>query len=133
METWTVSDYMGRMERACLDIQERRTPVERTITLWWGLDGLRLAEDGSMEWASRRQERPGPVQYAPPALIQPPVFPSYEDFICRNEMGLCVFQSSVNQPLLFCGGQSSMENVNQMRELNQVVSYGGQGGPGYIR
>lgn len=55
-----VSEYYDRMEKAFLDIREHQEPVDQTIILWWGLDGLRLNEDGTLEWVSRR--KPKPVQ-----------------------------------------------------------------------
>lgn len=33
-------------------------PVDQTIVLWWGLDGLRMNEDGTLEWVSRRKSKP---------------------------------------------------------------------------
>lgn len=52
--------YYARTERAALDILEQQEPVDKTIILWWGLDGLRLNEDGTLEWVSKR--KPKPVQ-----------------------------------------------------------------------
>lgn len=57
-EPFIVSEYYDRMEKADLDILEHREAVEQTIILWWGLDGLRLNEDGELEWVSRRKPRP---------------------------------------------------------------------------
>lgn len=59
-EPFVVSEYYNRMEKATLDILEHQGPVDQTIILWWGLDGLRLNEDGELEWVSRR--KPKPVQ-----------------------------------------------------------------------
>lgn len=60
VEPFVVSEYYDRMEKAALDILEQREPMGQTIILWWGLDGLRLNEDGTLEWVSRR--KPKPVQ-----------------------------------------------------------------------
>lgn len=57
-EPFIVSEYYDRMEKAALDILEHREAVEQTIILWWGLDGLRLNEDGELEWVSRRKPKP---------------------------------------------------------------------------
>lgn len=57
-EPFIVSEYYDRMEKAALDILEQQEPVDQTIILWWGLDGLRLNEDGTLEWVSRRKPRP---------------------------------------------------------------------------
>lgn len=50
-----VSEYYDRMGKSALDILESQEPVDQTIILWWGLDGLRLNEDGSLEWISRKK------------------------------------------------------------------------------
>lgn len=52
------SEYLSRIEQASLDIMEDRDPVDTVIILWWGLDGLRLNEDGTMEWISRKKPEP---------------------------------------------------------------------------
>ena len=50
-----VSEYFSRVEQYNLEIQEERRAVDKIIILWWGLDGLRLNENGSLEWISRSQ------------------------------------------------------------------------------
>lgn len=57
-EPFVVSEYYDRIEKAALDIMENQEPVDQTIVLWWGLDGLRLNEDGTLEWVSRRKQKP---------------------------------------------------------------------------
>lgn len=57
-EPFIVSEYYNRMEKAALDILEHQEPVDQTIILWWGLDGLRLTEGGTLEWVSRRKLKP---------------------------------------------------------------------------
>lgn len=57
-EPFVVSEYLSRMEKAYFDILEDQEPVDQTIVLWWGLDGLRLNEDGTMEWISRKKPKP---------------------------------------------------------------------------
>lgn len=59
LEPFVISEYYARTEQAALDILETQEPVDQTIILWWGLDGLRLNEDGTMEWVSRRKPKPG--------------------------------------------------------------------------
>lgn len=54
----SVYDYLDRMEKAALEIEESKEPIDAVIVLWWGLDGLRLNEDGTMEWISRRESDP---------------------------------------------------------------------------
>lgn len=50
-------EYLDRIEKASLEIQETKQPVSHVITLWWGLDGLQLNEDGSTEWISRKKNK----------------------------------------------------------------------------
>lgn len=57
-EPFIVSEYYDRMEKAALDILEYQEPVDQIIILWWGLDGLRLNEDGTLEWVNRRKPKP---------------------------------------------------------------------------
>lgn len=55
-EPLSISDYLSRRERTILDLMEQREKEGPcTITLWLGLDGLQLNEDGSTEWVSRRK------------------------------------------------------------------------------
>lgn len=58
LEPFVVSEYYDQMEKAALDILEHQEPVNQTIILWWGLDGLRLNEDGELEWISRKTPKP---------------------------------------------------------------------------
>lgn len=57
-EPFVISEYYARTEQAALDILEQQEPMDQTIILWCGLDGLRLNEDGTMEWVSRRKPKP---------------------------------------------------------------------------
>ena len=57
-EPFIVSEYYDRMEKAALDILEYQEPVDQTIILWCGLDGMRLNEDGTLEWVNRRKPKP---------------------------------------------------------------------------
>lgn len=43
------------MEQTALELLEKQEPVEQIIVLWWGLDGLRLNEDGTLEWIRRKK------------------------------------------------------------------------------
>lgn len=54
LEPFVISEYYARTEQAALDILETQEPVDQTIILWWGLDGLRLNEDGELKWISRK-------------------------------------------------------------------------------
>lgn len=68
---FSVSEYISRIEQTALDILESMKPIDKTITLWWGLDGLRLNEDGTTEWVSRKKKTVEPVSYQPCQSIQP--------------------------------------------------------------
>lgn len=58
---FNVFEYMERIEKAFLETLETRQPISRSITLWWGLDGLRLNEDGTMTWVSRKKPKTLPA------------------------------------------------------------------------
>lgn len=64
---FSVCEYYDRIEKEQLKMLEEYKPVDQTIILWWGFDGLRLNEDGSIEWISRR--KPEPV--SPGVFYQP--------------------------------------------------------------
>lgn len=51
---FSATEYLDRIERESLKLAERRE--QYAIVLWWGYDGLRLNEDGTAEWISRRKE-----------------------------------------------------------------------------
>lgn len=55
---FSVTEYLDRMERESLKLAYQSE--EYLIVLWWGFDGLRLNEDGTAEWISRRNE-PKPI------------------------------------------------------------------------
>lgn len=50
--------YLDRLENVYLSIQETAQPVDWTITLWLGLDGLRIDPDGTAEWIRRSSQAP---------------------------------------------------------------------------
>lgn len=72
-KTYSISEYFDRTEQTALDILEHQEPIDKTIILWWGLDGLRLNEDGTTEWVRRKKENPFSenVVYQPLQNIQP--------------------------------------------------------------
>lgn len=53
-----VSECYERMEKAALNILDELEPVDQTIILWWGLDGILLNENGELEWISRKKQSP---------------------------------------------------------------------------
>lgn len=72
IEPFSVTKYFDRTEQAALEILEKQKPIDQTIILWCGLDGLRLNEDGTLEWISRKNPNPVPqnVFYQPCQSIQ---------------------------------------------------------------
>ena len=71
---YSISEYFQHIEDASIEIQQQKEPVDRTTVLWWGVDGLRMNEDGGLEWISRRKKEPEPVQITPCVV---PVYPSW--------------------------------------------------------
>lgn len=57
VEPFVLSEYFERIEKAFIDILQTQTPIDCTIVLWFGLDGLRMNEDGTFEWISRVQPK----------------------------------------------------------------------------
>lgn len=56
---FSVSEYLERIEKVYADILDSSKPEDKPITLWLGLDGLRLKADGTMEWISQKTHSPG--------------------------------------------------------------------------
>lgn len=56
IEPFSVTEYFDRMEQAALEILEKQKQIDQTIILWLGRDGLRLNEDGTTEWISRKKQ-----------------------------------------------------------------------------
>lgn len=52
---FVVSEYLEQAEKVSLDILKIRKPTDKTIVLWWGLDGIRLNEDGTAKEVSRKK------------------------------------------------------------------------------
>lgn len=85
-EPFSVSKYYERMEKASVEIMnEREKEPVYIITLWAGLDGLRMNDDGTTEWIRREEDKPKPVSvsYSPCQSIAQSVTPlSYAG--CQN-------------------------------------------------
>lgn len=48
------SEYLGRIEQEHVKIlQDKAEKEEYVITLWLGLEGLRIGKDGTLEWVNR--------------------------------------------------------------------------------
>lgn len=55
MDEFSVMKYFDRMDQALEDILQKQRPVDKTVILWWGLDGLTLDENGDLKWISRKR------------------------------------------------------------------------------
>lgn len=83
--TKTPAQILEEHENFILELQEEKEKQEKyEIVLWWGLDGLKLKDDGTTEWISRR--KPEPEYTAQPAratrrfiTIPPNVFEQVEN------------------------------------------------------
>lgn len=66
LEPFLISEYYARTEQAAIDILETQEPVDQTIILWCGLDGLRQKPDGSFEKVRRWKPEPtiNPIDYS---------------------------------------------------------------------
>lgn len=58
VDPFEAAAYLSRMEDVYLQILETAQPVDWTITLWLGLDGLRIDPDGTAEWIKRSGPAP---------------------------------------------------------------------------
>lgn len=60
ISTFSASEYLDRIEQESIRLQkEREREPQHNLTLWIGLDGLRMDDDGTLQWI-RRQEAPKP-------------------------------------------------------------------------
>lgn len=113
---FTVSEYLDRIEKAALDILDTHKPEDRTITLWWGFDGLRISEDGTAEWISRR--KPEPVNQGvfcqPQQVMAQVAYP-----ISHYGMDMC---QSTQATIDALQAQIAMQNVNA-RLQGQLQAY----------
>lgn len=54
---FVVSEYLSRIEQEHVKIlQEREVKETYTIILWIGLDGLRINDDGILEWITKKEK-----------------------------------------------------------------------------
>lgn len=54
IEPFSVAEYFKRKEKLNIELLEEQKAAKHTIVLWWGLDGLRMNEDGSTEWIKKK-------------------------------------------------------------------------------
>lgn len=85
IKKFSVSEYMERIEKAWLEIVlEREGATVYLITLWWGIDGLRINDDGSIEWVRRGGRNSNDLRYEMLQSITHTPIPSYHCSGTRN-------------------------------------------------
>lgn len=57
-DSFSIPEYFDRIEKEHIKLLQEReqNPVSKVIELWWGLDGIRLLEDGTTEWVKRKSQ-----------------------------------------------------------------------------
>lgn len=69
---WNVSEYFDRIEAESLKIaQEKEKQGKYSLILWWGLDGLKMREDGTFEWIrkiDKTKEKSKPIECKKPTF-----------------------------------------------------------------
>lgn len=121
LEPFVISEYYARTEQAALDILENQEPVDQTIVLWWGLDGLRLNEDGTLEWVSRRKPKPEPVRgnvfYQPCQSMQNANMYCFDQSQSIRETQMEQMSQQINQPIAQMTAQIDQQ-INSLRAQN---------------
>lgn len=122
IKPFIVSEYYDRIEKAALDILEDQKPVDQIIILWWGFDGLRLNENGELEWISRKKQKPvnQNICYQPAQSMAQASYPLY------GASDMC--QSSQATREQFFGIKMQLEMMkfnaalqNQMQGINSAL------------
>lgn len=104
---FSVSEYMGRMEAASIEIaKETEKEPKYQLVLWAGLDGLRLNDDGTSEWIRRGEEKPK-RQNVSPCSYPEAVFPAQ----CMIENSIPYLQRQIN----------AMQMQNAITQQNQYI------------
>lgn len=78
---FSVTEYFDRMERESLKLADQSE--QYLIVLWWGFDGLRLNEDGTAEWISRKPAPPPQIDYS--FYSSPIMYSGLQNIICNGE------------------------------------------------
>lgn len=119
IERIVISEYYDRTEKAAIDILETQEPVDQTIILWWGLDGLRLNEDGTMEWVSRRKPKPvrGNVFYQPCKSMQNANMYCFDQSQSIRATQMEQMSQQINQPIAQMTAQIDQQ-INSLRAQN---------------
>ena len=111
---FVVSEYLDRIENTCIKMWEDQTPVDKTITLWWGLDGLKLEQDGTTKWVSRKKKpvvpKCNPVNSGIFHSLVPCYVPSYRVIGNDNQMS-CSYNKLFEDELRRCCAQITQNNM----------------------
>lgn len=131
IEPFSVPEYFSRIEKAYLDILEDCKPVDQVITLWWRLDGLRLNEDGTTEWISRRKPKSEPISqnvfYQPERSIMQTQYPVYDvSGMCQSTQATIDALQAQKVSLSIQAAQSA-QNMAIMQALCPPYPYFSQG------
>lgn len=65
-------DYGQEMEDILKEAEKMREELP-LVTLWWGLDGLQMNRDGTLEWISKKPKEPEPYS----GFLRPVPIPEY--------------------------------------------------------
>lgn len=120
--SFSVSDYLERMEKASLEILSGLEKEEKyTLILWAGLDGLRMKEDGKFEWIKRDEfGQTKPRKNTPQSNTQPYVpcacSTNYYGDLCNTQNAIASLQAQ-NMALIFASVQAQ-QNQNIINSLH---------------
>lgn len=54
-QPFSLSDYYKRKEQLLLELERERATTPYQITLWFGLNGIRVNSNGTFDWISRKE------------------------------------------------------------------------------
>lgn len=122
-EPFSVADYLERMERAHLDILKKQEPVDMTIILWLGLDGLTLDENRELKRVSRK--KPKPVNqntfYQPCQTIKPMPTSMFATTACAHQYNLCQNTRSTINALHYQNTRQQIQAAQQVMMQNLMT------------
>lgn len=110
--SYSISDYYGRMEKYQLSLQaEKESREPYLLILWWGFDGLRLNEDDTTEWISRR---PTPKQTEIKHQSLNPLITQISQSACQSTSAqIASLQSQMQQ---------CMNTAAQMQQYQNIIN-----------
>lgn len=106
VKPFSVSEYMDRREKVMMDIlKDKKEPY--CVTLWWNYDGLRMNEDGTMEWISKKPKEP-------PKYV-------HGDFSLTNACCSIATETELNRSLLD-QLQATQTQIAQMQQNQMLIN-----------